>query len=228
MNSIEVKQELDFVSGGHNSVETTKNLRHVLRSINTMHLLSYCKLLLKMMLNLSSMTGSLPQDWWYLNPSTTYNNAHEMTTRSDVIFKDDMITRFEGMMKLGEANACLKQMKVPLNAVEHAKRNAETEAALAKESSEISKSEVKWIELMLSLVIEERDQLRNVVNELKKQKNVEAGDETTNKTFLQEFELSLTKKENCIKALENNLCEQKEVNNHLLNKTKLLNEKLAT
>ena len=33
MNSIEVKQELDFVSGGHNSAETIKSLGHVLRSI---------------------------------------------------------------------------------------------------------------------------------------------------------------------------------------------------
>ena len=97
-----------------------------------------------------------------------------------------MITRIEGMMKLGEANACLKQMKVSLDVAEHAKRNAETEAALAKESSEISKLEVKWIELMLSLVTEERDQLRNIVNKLKKQKNVEAGDETENGTLLQE------------------------------------------
>ena len=42
----------------------------------------------------------------------------------------------------------------------------------------------------------------------------------------QEFELSLAKKENCIKELENNLCEQKEVNNRRLNEIKLLNEKL--
>ncbi|KAL6329237.1 hypothetical protein AAG906_014847 [Vitis piasezkii] len=132
----------------------------------------------------------------------------------------------EGMMKLGEANARLKQMEVSLDAAEHAKQNAETEAASAKESSEVSKSEVKRIELMLGLVTEERDQLRNAINELKKQKNVEAGDETKNGTLLQEFELSLAKKENCIKELENNLCEQKEVNNRRLNEIKLLNEKL--
>nr|CAN80545.1 hypothetical protein VITISV_010896 [Vitis vinifera] len=134
----------------------------------------------------------------------------------------------EGMMKLGEANARLKQMEVSLDAAEHAKQNVETEAALAKESSEVSKSE-------LGLVTEERDQLRNAINELKKQKNVEAGDETKNGTLLQsifvglqqqEFELSLAKKENCIKELENNLCEQKEVNNRRLNEIKLLNEKL--
>ncbi|CBI23915.3 unnamed protein product, partial [Vitis vinifera] len=97
-----------------------------------------------------------------------------------------MITIIKGMMKLGEANACLKQMKVSLDVAEHAKRNAKTEAALAKESSKISKLEVKRIELMLSLVIEERDQLRNVVNKLKKQKNVEVGDETENGILLQE------------------------------------------
>ena len=39
--------------------------------------------------------------------------------------------------------------------------------------------------LQLGMVTEERDQLRNAVNELKKQKNVEAGDETVNGTLLQ-------------------------------------------
>ena len=55
-------------------------------------------------------------------------------------------------MKLGEANARLKQMEVSLDAAEHAKQNAETEAASAKESSEVSKSEVKRIELMASII----------------------------------------------------------------------------
>ncbi|RVW44362.1 LINE-1 retrotransposable element ORF2 protein [Vitis vinifera] len=59
-----------------------------------------------------------------------------------------IIEVIEGMMKLGEANARLKQMEVSLDAAEHAKQNAETEAASAKESSEVSKSEVKRIELM--------------------------------------------------------------------------------
>lgn len=57
-------------------------------------------------------------------------------------------------MKLGEANAHLKQIEVTQDAIENAKQNAGTEATLAKESLEISKSEVKRIELMFGLVTE--------------------------------------------------------------------------
>lgn len=39
--------------------------------------------------------------------------------------------------------------------------------------------------LQLGLITEERDQLRNAVNELRKQKNVEAGDETVTGNLLQ-------------------------------------------
>lgn len=58
----------------------------------------------------------------------------------------------EGMMKLGEANACLKQMEVSQAALEQSKQNAETEAALAKDCLEASKLEVKQIELMVSII----------------------------------------------------------------------------
>ncbi|KAK9286508.1 hypothetical protein L1049_014906 [Liquidambar formosana] len=132
----------------------------------------------------------------------------------------------ESMMKVGEANARLKQIEVALDAAELGKQNAETEAALTKEKSEVSKSEVKRIELMLSLVTEERDQLRNVVNELKKQKNAEAGDEMAKGTLVQELESSLVKKDCCIKELESSLSEQKEINNRQHNELKLLNERL--
>ena len=60
-------------------------------------------------------------------------------------------------MKLGEANARLKQIEVTQDAIENAKQNAGTEATLAKESLEISKSEVKRIELIHGLITEGRD-----------------------------------------------------------------------
>ncbi|KAH9684505.1 mitotic spindle checkpoint protein MAD1 [Citrus sinensis] len=89
----------------------------------------------------------------------------------------------DSMMKLGEANAQLKQMEVALDAAQLGKQSAETEAALVKEKEEVSKSEVKRIESMLSVVTEERDKLRNVVNEFKKPKNDGGGDERANLTL---------------------------------------------
>lgn len=57
----------------------------------------------------------------------------------------------DNMMKLGEANAQLKQMEVALDAAQLGKQNAETEAALAKEKAEVSESEVKRIESMVNV-----------------------------------------------------------------------------
>lgn len=54
-------------------------------------------------------------------------------------------------MKVGDANACLKQLEVALDAALSEKQNAETEAALVKEKAAVSKSEVKRIELMVSV-----------------------------------------------------------------------------
>ena len=54
-------------------------------------------------------------------------------------------------MKVGDANARLKQLEVALDAALSEKQNAEIEAALAKEKTEVSKSEVKRIELMVSV-----------------------------------------------------------------------------
>lgn len=53
------------------------------------------------------------------------------------------------MMKLGETNGRLKQMEVALDAAQLAQQNAETEAKLANEKAELSKSEVKRIEMMV-------------------------------------------------------------------------------
>ncbi|CAN6720002.1 unnamed protein product [Malus baccata var. baccata] len=132
----------------------------------------------------------------------------------------------DSMMKVGEANAALKQLEVALDAAKIDKQNAEIEANLAKEKVDVSKSEVKRIELMLSMVTEERDKLRNVLNGLKSAKNDEAGDEAASQTFLQEVESSLAKKEAYIKELECGLCEQKEVNSRQREEIKLLNERL--
>ncbi|XP_047341819.1 mitotic spindle checkpoint protein MAD1 [Impatiens glandulifera] len=133
----------------------------------------------------------------------------------------------ESMVKEGEANARLKQIEVSLDAAEQRKQNAEAEAALAKEKEQISQSEVKRMTTIISSVTEERDQLRSVLNELKKQKSVEAGNDVTNATVVQELESSLAKKEDWIKELESNLYEQKEINNHQLNEIRLLNERLS-
>ena len=54
-------------------------------------------------------------------------------------------------MKVGDANARLKQLEVALDAALSEKQNAETEAALVKEKAAVSKSEVKRIELMVSV-----------------------------------------------------------------------------
>lgn len=52
-------------------------------------------------------------------------------------------------MKLGEVNVRLKQMEVALDTAQIDKQNAETEAVSAKQTAEVSKSEVKQIELMV-------------------------------------------------------------------------------
>ncbi|KAK3037756.1 hypothetical protein RJ639_031127 [Escallonia herrerae] len=132
----------------------------------------------------------------------------------------------ESMLKVGEANSRLKQIEIALDAAELGKRNAVSEAALANEKAELSKLETRRIELMLSSVTEERDRLKNAVDELRKIRNVEAGGEIVGGNVLQELESSLAKKEYHIKELESNLCEQKEVNNRQHSERKLLSERL--
>eukprot|EP00258_Populus_trichocarpa_P019654 XP_006385088.2 mitotic spindle checkpoint protein MAD1 isoform X2 [Populus trichocarpa] len=150
-----------------------------------------------------------------------------------VLCYDDIPAKFaalqkeviDNMMKVGEANALLKQMEVALDTAQLGKQNAETEAALTKEMAEALKLEVKEIELMLSMVTEERDRLKNVVNELKRPKDNRRGDATAS-GVLQELESSLANKVFCIQELENNLHAQKEVNNRQLEEIKTLNDML--
>ncbi|KAK4378732.1 hypothetical protein RND71_000594 [Anisodus tanguticus] len=122
----------------------------------------------------------------------------------------------DSMTKVGEIQAQLKQMEVALDTAELEKRKAENDAVLAKEKAESSKSEIKRIELKISLqlasVIEERDRLKNVIEDFTKQKSVESA--------------SLAKKENCIKELESSLSDEKDVNIRQRNEIKFLNEKL--
>lgn len=130
------------------------------------------------------------------------------------------------MAKLSEANARLKQLEVAFTASELDKKNAETEAALVKEKEESLKSEVKRLESRLSSVIEERDQLRTAVENLKLQKSVEPGSEAVTSTMIQEFKSSLAQKDCYIKELENILSEQKAANDRHYHEIRMLNEKL--
>ncbi|KAI3445547.1 hypothetical protein Pfo_002212 [Paulownia fortunei] len=133
----------------------------------------------------------------------------------------------DSMMRAGEAQACMKEIQVTLDTAMLDKQNAETEAAMAKEKAESYKAEIKRLELMLGLITEERDRLKNVVKELKERTNLEGGTELVSGTIVQELEASLAKKENYVRELENSLLEKKEINSHQHNEIKLLNERLT-
>uniref|UniRef100_A0A7N0ZWV9 Mitotic spindle checkpoint protein MAD1 n=1 Tax=Kalanchoe fedtschenkoi TaxID=63787 RepID=A0A7N0ZWV9_KALFE len=129
-------------------------------------------------------------------------------------------------LKAGEANTLLKQREVSLDAAELGKQNAEIESALAKEKLQASLSEVKRIETMLSMVTEERDQLKSIVDDLKKRKDDEAGREFAREAGIQELESSVSNKERCIKELESLLLKQKIANSRQHDEIKVLNERL--
>ena len=57
----------------------------------------------------------------------------------------------DSTMKVGEANARLKQLEVALDSAQIEKQNAEAEVALAKEKAELSKLELNQIEKMVIL-----------------------------------------------------------------------------
>ncbi|XP_027113308.2 mitotic spindle checkpoint protein MAD1 [Coffea arabica] len=133
----------------------------------------------------------------------------------------------DSMTKVGEAQVRLKEIEVALDAAELDKQNAITEATLAKEKAESSKSEVKRIELMLASALEEKDRLKNMFNELKREKHAQGGPEVASGALVQELEASIAKKENYIKELESNLHEQNLINIHQQNEIKLLSERLT-
>ncbi|KAK7292518.1 hypothetical protein RIF29_08300 [Crotalaria pallida] len=128
----------------------------------------------------------------------------------------------DSMRKEGEGTARLKQLEVALDAAEISKKTAEAEAVLAKERAEVLKSEIKQIELMLAVITEERNKLRNLSN----LKNGEAGDGSKSGNPVQELETSLVRNDDCIKELKSMLHEQRAINNRQHEEINLLNEKL--
>lgn len=128
----------------------------------------------------------------------------------------------DSTQKEGEITARLKQLEVALDATEIGKQNAEAETALAVEKAEVLKSEIKQIELMLAVVTEERNKLRNVAN----LKNDEALDASINANPVKEPGSTIIKQYDSIKELESSLHEQRMVNNRQFEEIKLLNDKL--
>lgn len=59
----------------------------------------------------------------------------------------------DSMAKLGEANACLKQLEVALESAVLDKKNAESETALAKEKEQSLKLEIKELEAKVGISI---------------------------------------------------------------------------
>ncbi|PIN23581.1 Mitotic checkpoint protein MAD1 [Handroanthus impetiginosus] len=148
---------------------------------------------------------------------------------------DDILPKFaalqkevvDSMMRVGEAQARVKEIQVALDTAMLDKQNAETETAMAKEKAESHKAEIKRLELMLGLITEERDCLKNVVKELKERSNLEGGTEVVSGTIVQELEASLAKKENYVRELESSLLEKRETSSRQHNEIKLLNERLT-
>ncbi|VFQ88647.1 unnamed protein product [Cuscuta campestris] len=133
----------------------------------------------------------------------------------------------DSMIKMGEAQASLKQMEVALDNLKLENNKSEADINMAKENAELLMSELKRTELMLSSVLEERDRLKHIVDELRTQKSVGTGIEASHATLVQELEASLAKKDSCIKELESSLSEQREINTRKLNELKLLNDMLS-
>ncbi|XP_031382416.1 mitotic spindle checkpoint protein MAD1 isoform X2 [Punica granatum] len=132
----------------------------------------------------------------------------------------------DSTMRLGELNAHLKQKEVALDEAQLGKQSAEADAALAKEKSEEMVQEINRIQSMLSMVTEERDKLRSLLEEYKSTKNDTGGRRVADEALLQELQSSLANKEKCIKELESSLQVQKEINNRQREEIKLLGEKL--
>ncbi|XXG86999.1 hypothetical protein AAC387_Pa11g1794 [Persea americana] len=132
----------------------------------------------------------------------------------------------DGMMKLGEMSANLKQLEVALEVAELGKQNAETEARLAKVKADKLMLEVKQLESMLSSLSEERDRLSKDAITTKKQKSGEPESGSTDESLIKELESSLSARESTIRELERNLHEQREVVNGQHDELRFLNEKL--
>ncbi|KAL8234513.1 hypothetical protein R6Q59_020613 [Mikania micrantha] len=152
-----------------------------------------------------------------------------VTSAADIPLKFEALQKevLEGMMKIGEVTARLKQVEIALDVAENARQTVERESALNNEKMELLKLELKRTELLFSSTTEERDRLKIAVDQLKQQKNVEAGAAITH-GIVKELETSLVMKEDLIKKLESSILEQKDVNARQHNEIKLLNEKLSS
>ncbi|XP_042061782.1 mitotic spindle checkpoint protein MAD1-like [Salvia splendens] len=148
---------------------------------------------------------------------------------------DDIPSEFAALQKKvvdrmkneSETREKVIEFQVALDKVILDKQNAETEAAMVKEKAESYKAEIKRLELMLGLITEERDRLKDVIKELKEHKDLEGGSGLVSGTIFQELEISLDKKENYVRQLENSLSEIKESNSRQHNEIMLLNERLT-
>ncbi|KAH6825923.1 mitotic checkpoint family protein [Perilla frutescens var. hirtella] len=133
----------------------------------------------------------------------------------------------DSMRNASEIREKVIEVQVALDKAILDKQNAETEVAMVNEKAESYKADIKRLELMLGLTTEERDRLKDVVKELNDHKKLEGGTGLVSGTIFQELEISLDKKENYVRQLENSLSEIKEINSRQHNEIKLLNERLT-
>ncbi|CAA6663931.1 unnamed protein product [Spirodela intermedia] len=133
----------------------------------------------------------------------------------------------DGMMKVGEVTAQLRELEVALDSAKLSRQQAETECALAKEKADESSLEVKRLKLMIDAVTEERDRLRKDVVSSCKMKIEDSEGGSTETTLLKELEKSLAEKEEVIKGLETNINEQGIIIHRQQTEVKVLNEHLC-
>ncbi|KAH7685202.1 Spindle assembly checkpoint component Mad1 protein [Dioscorea alata] len=133
----------------------------------------------------------------------------------------------ESMMKAGELGARVKELKVSLEMAELSKQNAEKDCALAKEKAESSALEVKRLELMLSSVTVERDNLKKEISGSNKPRSGHEEHQLSNDRLVKDLESSLIAKENAIRELENNLNDQRQIINRQHNELEQMNDKLS-
>ncbi|KAJ0972150.1 hypothetical protein J5N97_020109 [Dioscorea zingiberensis] len=154
----------------------------------------------------------------------------------DVTCFNDILAKFaalqkeviESMMKVGELSGRVKELEVSLEMAELSRQNAEKDCALAKDISESSVLEVKRLELMLSSVTVERDNLKMEMTAINKPRSGHEENRISNDRLVMDLESSLLARENAMRELENNLNDQREIINRQHNELQLLNDKLAT
>ncbi|PKA65043.1 hypothetical protein AXF42_Ash019055 [Apostasia shenzhenica] len=133
----------------------------------------------------------------------------------------------ENMLKVGEANARLKEMEVSLESANIVKEQAEKECNLANKKAELLESQVNQLELMLSSASEECEKLKRDAIVWSRQKSGIFESEQANETAIKNLEMLLEQREHAIRELENHLNQQREVINREHEEVKLLNEMLS-